>query len=227
MHCTFAPKGVCSKSLSFDLDDGLIMNLRFQGGCDGNLKGLALLAEGRPASEVAAALTGVVCGRKKTSCPDQLAKAVKKALGGGQASVAPTTARRPAAQKPPAASDVEDALTSKAVSKAAQPTAKTAQVRQNAASSPKTPTKTPPKTAQVRQNAASPPKTPTKTAQVRQNAASPPKTTPNDPSKTASKSTPESTVKLTVSSSSAEPDAVRPSRRTSRTAQAASREIKP
>ena len=75
---TFAPKGVCSKRIDFDLDEGLVRNIRFEGGCDGNLQGVARLAEGRRVSEVVELLSGIKCGQKSTSCPDQLARALKK-----------------------------------------------------------------------------------------------------------------------------------------------------
>ena len=71
------PKGVCSRRIDFDLEDGVVRDIRFEGGCHGNLQGLARLAEGREAAEVIRLLNGIRCGDKKTSCPDQLAKALK------------------------------------------------------------------------------------------------------------------------------------------------------
>ena len=73
------PKGVCSKRIDFETEDGLIRRVAFEGGCHGNLQGLARLAEGRPIQEVVKLLAGIRCGDKKTSCPDQLARALKKA----------------------------------------------------------------------------------------------------------------------------------------------------
>jgi uncharacterized protein (TIGR03905 family) len=76
----FAPRGVCSKKIHFELEGGAIRSLRFQGGCPGNLEGLARLAEGRPAKELIELLSGLSCGEKETSCPDQLARALDKSL---------------------------------------------------------------------------------------------------------------------------------------------------
>jgi uncharacterized protein (TIGR03905 family) len=77
----FTPRGVCSKKIHFELEDGVLRRLRFQGGCPGNLEGLSRLAEGRPARELIGLLAGLTCGQKETSCPDQLARALDKALG--------------------------------------------------------------------------------------------------------------------------------------------------
>ncbi len=77
----FTPKGVCSRSITFDLNDGIISNVSFYGGCNGNLKGIAALAEGKEATQVIEALKGIKCGFKSTSCPDQFAKALEEALG--------------------------------------------------------------------------------------------------------------------------------------------------
>ena len=83
MRHSCKPKGVCSKLIEFELEDGRIRGLGFEGGCHGNLQGLARLAEGREAEEVIKALSGIKCGRKKTSCPDQLARALKLAIKKG------------------------------------------------------------------------------------------------------------------------------------------------
>ena len=72
--------GTCSQQISFNLQDGKIHNLQFVGGCNGNLKGISSLVEGMNANEVMAKLEGIRCGLKSTSCPDQLAKAIKEAL---------------------------------------------------------------------------------------------------------------------------------------------------
>ena len=80
MKHEFKPKGVCSQKIHFEIKDGLISALRFDGGCEGNLKGVSALALGRPAREVSGILKGITCGRKKTSCPDQLSKALDKAV---------------------------------------------------------------------------------------------------------------------------------------------------
>jgi uncharacterized protein (TIGR03905 family) len=76
----FTPRGVCSKKILFELEGGRLRRLRFQGGCPGNLEGLARLADGRPARELIELLAGLTCGNKETSCPDQLARALGRAL---------------------------------------------------------------------------------------------------------------------------------------------------
>lgn len=75
----YSPKGVCSRRISFDLDDeGRVHNVQFYGGCHGNTQGLAALCEGMLADEVISRLKGIRCGMKATSCPDQLAKAIEE-----------------------------------------------------------------------------------------------------------------------------------------------------
>ncbi|MBQ3093628.1 MAG: TIGR03905 family TSCPD domain-containing protein [Clostridia bacterium] len=79
MAHTYSPKGVCSRQISFDLDDeGCVHNVQFYGGCHGNTQGLAALCEGMLADEVISRLKGIRCGMKATSCPDQLAKAIEE-----------------------------------------------------------------------------------------------------------------------------------------------------
>lgn len=80
MRQSVKPKGVCSKRIDIEIEDGLIWRVDFEGGCHGNLQGLARLAEGREPKEVIRLLKGIKCGDKKTSCPDQLARALKKSL---------------------------------------------------------------------------------------------------------------------------------------------------
>ena len=72
--------GTCSQLISFELENGKIHNVSFTGGCNGNLKGISALVEGMDAKEAIAKLEGIQCGFKNTSCPDQLAKALKQAL---------------------------------------------------------------------------------------------------------------------------------------------------
>ena len=72
--------GTCSQQISFELEDGKIHNVNFVGGFNGNLKGICSLVEGMDAKEVISRLEGIRCGFKSTSCPDQLAKALKEAL---------------------------------------------------------------------------------------------------------------------------------------------------
>ena len=81
MEYTFIPKGVCSRKITFEINDGVVSNVRFAGGCAGNTLGLAALAEGMKAEEVIERLSGIRCGFKRTSCPDQMAQAVKEAIG--------------------------------------------------------------------------------------------------------------------------------------------------
>ena len=79
----YKPKGTCSHGITFELENGCLKNVRFQGGCSGNTQGVAALAEGMPAEEAIRRLSGIRCGFMPTSCPDQLAKAVREALEGG------------------------------------------------------------------------------------------------------------------------------------------------
>ncbi len=76
MHYEYKTSGVCSSKILYDINDGIVSNVRFIGGCNGNLQGIAKLAEGMPADELIARLEGVRCGMKSTSCPDQFAKAL-------------------------------------------------------------------------------------------------------------------------------------------------------
>ena len=75
----YKTKGTCSQMIYFDLEDGKVKNVQFLGGCNGNLKGIGQLVEGMDVDDVIARLEGTTCGMKKTSCPDQLAKALKEA----------------------------------------------------------------------------------------------------------------------------------------------------
>lgn len=79
----YKPTGVCSRKIFFDIEDGKLHNVHFEGGCNGNLSGIGLLVEGMDAKEVAGKLKGNRCGMKSSSCPDQLAKAIEEALMGG------------------------------------------------------------------------------------------------------------------------------------------------
>lgn len=75
----YKTRGTCSSAIKFDIEDGKVCNVEFQGGCNGNTKGIAALVEGMDAQEVIKRLEGVTCGFKPTSCPDQLARALKEA----------------------------------------------------------------------------------------------------------------------------------------------------
>jgi uncharacterized protein (TIGR03905 family) len=72
--------GVCSRMIRFTIDNGVVQNIRFEGGCDGNTQGVGRLAEGMKAEELVARLRHIRCGAKDSSCPDQLATAVEEAL---------------------------------------------------------------------------------------------------------------------------------------------------
>jgi len=78
----YKTSGVCSSAISFDIDDsGKVHDVKFQGGCSGNTQGVAKLIEGMDAKEAISRLEGIRCGFRPTSCPDQLSKALKQALG--------------------------------------------------------------------------------------------------------------------------------------------------
>lgn len=76
----YRTKGTCSRSIEFELNDGVVGSVRFEGGCNGNLKGIASLVNGMKAEDVIARCEGISCGFKSTSCPDQLARALKEAI---------------------------------------------------------------------------------------------------------------------------------------------------
>lgn len=75
----YKTKGVCSRKLTYDIEDGKLHNVRFTGGCNGSLKGIAKLAEGLTPDEVIEKFENLDCDGRGTSCPDQLAKALKLA----------------------------------------------------------------------------------------------------------------------------------------------------
>ena len=76
----YKTKGTCSQMIYFDLEDNKIKNVQFVGGCNGNLKGIAALVEGMDMNEAISRIEGIKCGMKSTSCPDQLAQALKAAI---------------------------------------------------------------------------------------------------------------------------------------------------
>lgn len=80
MHKIYKTKGTCSSMIEFDVEDNKIYNIKYTGGCNGNLKGIAALAEGQDINEVKEKLKGIKCGFKDTSCPDQLSKALEEVL---------------------------------------------------------------------------------------------------------------------------------------------------
>ncbi len=73
-------RGVCARSVTFDIENGIVSGIRFEGGCSGNTQGVAALAERLPVEQVIDRLSGLRCGFKSTSCPDQLARALTQAL---------------------------------------------------------------------------------------------------------------------------------------------------
>lgn len=80
MQYSYSTKGTCSREILFEIKDGKLKNVQFIGGCNGNLKGIGSLVEGMDVKDVIARLEGTTCGPKNTSCPDQLATALKEAL---------------------------------------------------------------------------------------------------------------------------------------------------
>ena len=79
MQYEYKTKGTCSQRILFEINDGIVSNVQFIGGCNGNLQGIGKLVEGMEANDVIERLEGIHCGFKPTSCPDQLAKALKEA----------------------------------------------------------------------------------------------------------------------------------------------------
>ena len=80
MTIQYTPKGVCSRAFQIEVEEGLIRSVQVTGGCDGNLKGLSSLLKGMTVEDAIQRMEGIRCGMKATSCPDQLAQALKTAL---------------------------------------------------------------------------------------------------------------------------------------------------
>ncbi len=80
MTIQYQPRGVCSRQMLIEVEDGIVKSLQVMGGCHGNLQGISKLVEGMKVEDVVARLEGIRCGFKPTSCPDQLAQALKQAL---------------------------------------------------------------------------------------------------------------------------------------------------
>ena len=78
MQYNYKTKGTCSQFINFEIEDGKVKNVQFLGGCNGNLKGIGSLVEGMQIDDVITRLEGISCGGKGTSCPDQLASALKQ-----------------------------------------------------------------------------------------------------------------------------------------------------
>ena len=80
MTYTYTPRGVCSRRMTVEIEDGIIRSVEVLGGCSGNLQGIASLVKGMPAREAIDRLKGIRCGWKDTSCPDQFARGLEAAL---------------------------------------------------------------------------------------------------------------------------------------------------
>ena len=80
MRFSYKTKGTCSSAIQLELEDGVIRSVEFQGGCNGNLQGIAALVKGMKAQDAIAKLRGIRCGFKSTSCPDQLSIALEQAM---------------------------------------------------------------------------------------------------------------------------------------------------
>ncbi|MGN0577645.1 MAG: TIGR03905 family TSCPD domain-containing protein [Ruminiclostridium sp.] len=78
MKYEYVPKGVCSRQMILDVENGILKDISVMGGCNGNLKGISALVKGMPVDEVIKKLDGIQCGMRGTSCPDQLAQALKQ-----------------------------------------------------------------------------------------------------------------------------------------------------
>ena len=79
MEYSYKTSGTCSREILFEVENGKVKNVRFVGGCNGNLKGIGALVEGMDINDVIARVEGISCGGRPTSCPDQLAQALKQA----------------------------------------------------------------------------------------------------------------------------------------------------
>ena len=82
MDFEYKTKGVCSRKITFSLENDQVKNVKFEGGCNGNLKGIGALIEGMNVEDAISRMKGICCGMKKTSCPDQLALALEQAKNG-------------------------------------------------------------------------------------------------------------------------------------------------
>ena len=80
MTYTYQTKGTCSRQINFEVEDGIIGDVSFVGGCNGNLKGISSLVKGMKVEDAIEKLDGIKCGAKNTSCPDQFAQALKSTL---------------------------------------------------------------------------------------------------------------------------------------------------
>ena len=81
MTIEYTPRGVCSRKMTIEVQDGVIQSVQVEGGCSGNLQGISRLVEGMPVDEAISRMGGIRCGWKNTSCPDQMAQALKQYKG--------------------------------------------------------------------------------------------------------------------------------------------------
>ena len=81
MTIDYTPRGVCSRAFHIEVEEGIIRSVQVVGGCSGNLQGISSLLRGMKVEEAVACLEGIRCGAKQTSCPDQIARALKTSLG--------------------------------------------------------------------------------------------------------------------------------------------------
>ena len=81
MRIEYTPRGVCSRKMTVEVEDGVVRGVRVEGGCSGNLHGISRLVEGMPVEEAIRRMRGIRCGAKSTSCPDQLSRALEQCLG--------------------------------------------------------------------------------------------------------------------------------------------------
>ncbi len=84
MSYRYKTQGTCSVYIDLEIDGNIVKDLSFTGGCDGNLKGICALAKGMSCDDIKSRLSGISCGNKSTSCPDQLAKAIDEAYAASQ-----------------------------------------------------------------------------------------------------------------------------------------------
>ena len=80
MKYEYRPHGVCSRAIYLDIEDGIVKDVEFVGGCNGNLQGISCLVKGMKVEDVIHKIEGIRCGMKLTSCPDQLSQALKSTL---------------------------------------------------------------------------------------------------------------------------------------------------
>lgn len=78
MTFRYTPRGVCSRMMTFEIENGVVTDLKVEGGCNGNLKGISSLIKGLTTEQIIERLSGISCGGKGTSCPDQIARALEK-----------------------------------------------------------------------------------------------------------------------------------------------------